>query len=75
MRRWPKVFDQLYTNMVEAGEVGGALDVILNRLAVYREKADGLIRKVKGAMMYPIVISVVATVLNLVLVPRKVVGL
>ena len=61
LARHPKVFDQLYTNMVEAGEVGGALDVILNRLAVYREKADALIRKVKGAMMYPIVISVVAT--------------
>lgn len=59
--RHPKIFDQLYTNMVEAGEMGGALDVILIRLAGYREKADGLIRKVKGAMMYPAVISVVAT--------------
>lgn len=61
LARHPKVFDQLYTNMVEAGEMGGALDVILVRLAVYREKADVLIRKVKGAMMYPAVISVVAT--------------
>ena len=61
LSRHPKVFDQLYVNMVEAGEMGGALDVILVRLAVYREKADGLIRKVRGAMMYPIVISVVAT--------------
>ncbi|MEE9441201.1 MAG: type II secretion system F family protein [candidate division Zixibacteria bacterium] len=61
LARHPKVFDQLYTNMVEAGEMGGALDVILVRLAVYREKADALIRKVRGAMMYPIVISVVAT--------------
>jgi len=61
LAKHPKVFDQLYTNMVDAGEMGGALDVILNRLAVYREKADGLIRKVKGAMMYPIVISIVAT--------------
>lgn len=59
--RHPKVFDQLYTNMVEAGEMGGALDVILIRLAAYREKADALIRKVKGAMMYPAVIVVVAT--------------
>jgi len=59
--RHPKVFDQLYTNMVEAGEMGGALDVILVRLANYREKADALIRKVKGAMMYPAVIVVVAT--------------
>ena len=61
MARHPKIFDPLYTNMVEAGEVGGALDAILNRLAVYREKADQLIRKVKGAMMYPAVIVVVAT--------------
>lgn len=61
LARHPKVFDPLYTNMVEAGEVGGALDAILNRLAVYREKADQLIRKVKGAMMYPSVIVVVAT--------------
>jgi type IV pilus assembly protein PilC len=61
MARHPKVFDQLYVNMVEAGEVGGALDAILVRLAVYREKADKLVRKVKGAMMYPSVIVVVAT--------------
>jgi len=47
--------------MVEAGEVGGALDAILIRLAVYREKADQLIRKVKGAMVYPAVVVVVAT--------------
>ena len=46
---------------VEAGEVGGALDTILVRLAVYREKADALVRKVRGAMMYPIVIVIVAT--------------
>ncbi|MBD3404079.1 type II secretion system F family protein [candidate division GN15 bacterium] len=60
MARHPKIFDQLYVNMVEAGEVGGALDAILVRLAVYREKADQLVRKVKGAMVYPSVIVVVA---------------
>lgn len=60
LARHPKVFDMLYTNMVEAGEIGGALDVILNRLASYREKADALTRKVKGAMVYPSVIVVVA---------------
>ncbi len=60
MKRHPKVFDELYTNMVEAGEVGGALDSILVRLAVYREKADQLIRKVKGAMVYPSVVIIVA---------------
>jgi type IV pilus assembly protein PilC len=55
-----KVFDELYTNMVEAGEIGGALDTILIRLANYREKADALVRKVKGAMVYPSVVVVVA---------------
>ena len=60
MKRHPKIFDDLYTNMVEAGEVGGALDSILVRLAVYREKADQLIRKVKGAMVYPSVVMIVA---------------
>ncbi len=60
LARHPKVFDQLYSNMVQAGEIGGALDAILLRLAAYREKADQLIRKVKGAMVYPSVIVVVA---------------
>jgi type IV pilus assembly protein PilC len=55
-----KVFDDLYVNMVEAGEIGGALDTILVRLALYREKADRLARKVKGALVYPIVVGVVA---------------
>jgi len=55
-----KAFDDLYVNMVEAGEVGGALDTILIRLAQYREKADRLIRKVKGALVYPIVVMIVA---------------
>jgi type IV pilus assembly protein PilC len=60
LARHNKVFDQLYTNMVEAGEMGGALDAILQRLASYREKADRLVRKVKGAMVYPAVIVFVA---------------
>jgi len=55
-----KVYDDLYVNMVEAGEVGGALDTILVRLAQYREKSDRLIRKVKGALVYPIVVMIVA---------------
>jgi type IV pilus assembly protein PilC len=61
LSRHGKVFDSLYVNMVEAGEMGGALDNILVRLAVYREKADALVRKVKGALVYPSVIVVVAT--------------
>ncbi|MFH2055725.1 MAG: type II secretion system F family protein, partial [bacterium] len=61
MGKHKKVFDDLYVNMVEAGEMGGALDTILVRLANYREKSDALVRKVKGAMVYPAVVSVVAT--------------
>ena len=56
----PKPFDALYTNLVAAGEIGGILDTILNRLAVYLEKADALARKVKGAMVYPSTVLVVA---------------
>jgi type IV pilus assembly protein PilC len=60
LRRQPKVFDNLYVNMVESGETGGALDVILMRLATYLEKTAALIRKIRGAMIYPAIITVVA---------------
>ena len=53
-------FSDLYVNMVDAGEAGGILDVILNRLAVYLEKADALMRKIKSAMTYPAVVFFVA---------------
>lgn len=56
----PKVFDRLYINMVKAGEVGGVLDVVLERLAKFQEKAEHIRGKVKAAMTYPIVIVVVA---------------
>ncbi len=56
----PKVFDELFTQLCAAGEVGGILDTILNRLANYREKAEKLKRKVKGAMIYPSIVIVVA---------------
>src|SRR5208282_3304520 len=69
LRRHPKVFDHLYTNLVQAGEVGGILDTILNRLAVYIEKAVKLQRQVRGAMVYPsIVICVFFAVLTILLV-------
>jgi type IV pilus assembly protein PilC len=55
-----KVYDELYVNMVEAGEAGGILDNILQRLATYIEKAESLKRKVKGAMVYPTVVLSVA---------------
>ncbi len=60
LSRHKKIFDDLYVNMVDAGEIGGALDVILVRLATYREKADALARKVKGALIYPAVVMTVA---------------
>jgi type IV pilus assembly protein PilC len=60
IKRHPKVFDELYVNLIAAGEVGGILDTILNRLAMYIEKAMKLKKKVKGAMVYPGVIVTVA---------------
>jgi type IV pilus assembly protein PilC len=60
LRKHEKPFDALYVNLVQAGEIGGILDTILNRLAVYLEKADALARKVKGAMVYPTTVLVVA---------------
>jgi type IV pilus assembly protein PilC len=60
LAKHPKAFDRLYVNLISAGEVGGILDTILNRLAAYMEKADELKRKVRGAMVYPISVSVIA---------------
>jgi type IV pilus assembly protein PilC len=58
----PRAFTELYVNMVAAGEAGGILDTILLRLATFLEKSDALIRKVKGAMVYPGVIMSVAAI-------------
>src|ERR1700760_4542979 len=63
----PKVFDTLYVQLVAAGEIGGILDTILNRLAQYIEKAEKLKGKVKSAMVYPSVVLIVAVGVTIVL--------
>ncbi len=67
LRKHPKIFDDLFVNLVEAGEVGGILDTILNRLAAYQEKAIKLKKQIKGAMIYPSTIITVAVVVTIVL--------
>src|SRR6266576_3543969 len=62
LRKHPKVFDDLYVNMVEAGEAGGVLNTVLNRIALFIEKANKLKKKVKGAMIYPCAIIAVAVI-------------
>jgi type IV pilus assembly protein PilC len=73
LRKHPKAFSDLYVNMVAAGEAGGILDTILLRLAQFLEKNDAIVRKVKGAMVYPVVIMSVAgiaiTVLLIFVIP------
>jgi type IV pilus assembly protein PilC len=63
----PKVFDELFVQLCAAGEVGGILDTILNRLAQYREKNEKLKRKVKGAMTYPTIVVLVAVAVTAML--------
>ena len=60
LRQYPKIFDDLYCNMVEAGETGGILDTILQRLSGYIEKAVKLKRAVQSAMIYPVAVIAIA---------------
>jgi type IV pilus assembly protein PilC len=60
LRQHPKIFDDLFCNLVHAGETGGILDTILRRLCQFMEKAEALKRKVKGAMVYPLVVLIIA---------------
>ena len=74
MSKSPKAFDRLYCNMIRAGEAGGALEVILRRLAEFMERSESLRRKVKGALVYPVVVVCVAvgilTFIMLKIVPQ-----
>ncbi len=69
LKKHPKVFDDLYVNLVAAGEVGGVLDTVLQRLATYIEKAEKLRSKIKGAMIYPaVVVAIAIIVLSVILI-------
>jgi type IV pilus assembly protein PilC len=69
MAKAPKAFNRLYVNMIKAGEAGGALEIILQRLADFQERSQSLKRKIKGAMIYPIVvISVAVGILTFIMI-------
>ncbi len=74
LSQFPKIFNKLYINMVKAGELGGVLEIVLNRLAEYQEKAQKLKNKIIAAMVYPIIVMVIAVLimvfLMLVIVPK-----
>ena len=72
LRKHPKIFDQLFVNLVAAGEAGGILDSILNRLSTYMEKNMKLKRRVKGAMSYPIAVLGIAGIVVTVLLTKVV---
>ncbi len=70
MSKFPSIFDSLFCNMIKAGELSGALDQILERLATYLEKAEALKQKIKGAMTYPITISIIAVCIVILLMVK-----
>jgi len=68
--RHPRVFDALFVNLIAAGEIGGILDTIMNRLATQLEKADKLARQLRGAMVYPATVSTIATAVIVLLLVK-----
>src|SRR5882757_8429335 len=72
LRKHPKIFDQLFVNLVQAGETGGILDTILQRLSTYIEKAMKLKRRVKGAMTYPVSVLAIAGIVVAILLTKVV---
>lgn len=74
LSQYPKVFNKLYINMVKAGELGGVLEIVLNRLAEYQEKAQKLKNKIVAAMVYPVIVMFIAVAimffLMVVIVPK-----
>jgi len=70
MRRFPKVFDDLFVNMVSAGEAGGILDTILNRLAIHIEKRSKIKGQIKGALTYPIVVIIIGILASAIMLGK-----
>ncbi len=67
LQKHPKIFNQLFCNMVSAGEASGNLDGVLIRLAEYQEKAESLRRKIKTAMTYPVIVGIIAVIVTIVM--------
>ncbi len=69
MAKYPRIFNRLYVNMVKAGEIGGALEQVLDRLAMFQEKSQAVRSKVKGAMWYPaVVITIAMSVVSIIMI-------
>ena len=72
LRKYPRIFDNLYCSLIEAGEQAGALETLLDRVATYKEKAEALKKKIKKALTYPVAVLVVALVVTALLLVKVV---